>query len=211
MNGIYIHQYPWLNGNEELLKSLLDAILAHSLETMADCVKLHQILVKEGGEATYGDADSTIKVLSDATLAEINSGHCYPKVTHGLWHRNHCGSFDHLFLWSDDGKAINSSLNRFLLQHPENHEEIGRLSKARRACFHIREWDSDHDDGEKDFKPMMCYGDCRDIGNILSLKFQHGEWETDLLPNISGHDPHLYIQIALSEHEQDEEVTNVEQ
>lgn len=206
MNGIYIHQYPWLNGNKDLLKSLWDAILAHSLETLADCVKLHSILVKEGGEATYGDADSTIEVLSDATLAEINSGYCHPKVTHGLWHRNHCGSFDHLFLWSDDKEKSERAFNEILLRCPNDIKIHDYYRNARLACFHIREWNSDHDDGKKDFKPMMRYGDCRDEGYNFTITLKQGEWWTDCLPNIAQFDPHFYIQNALSEHEQDEEV-----
>lgn len=208
MSKLFIHNYPWLAGNQDLLDSLETAILAHGAEVLADCIKLHAFLVAEGGKADYGDCDSTFQILNDQQLAGINSSYCHPKITHAMWHRNHCGDLSHLFAWADNGEEVDNKSATFLLEHPSDSRTYDYLRKSRKAVFHIREWNSVGEDGRsKDFKKMMRYGDGRDEDFYFTMVYDGWEfkWEVELIPNFDTRDPHFYIQNALCQHEQDEE------
>lgn len=148
MSKLFIHNYPWLAGNQDLLASLETAILAHGAEVLADCIKLHAFLVGEGGEASYGDCDSTFRILSEEQLKEINSGYCHPKITHGMWHQNHCGDWSHLFCWSDDKEVVERKVQKALLTSPEQTSFHQYLIGSRRAVFHISMWNSVGEEGD---------------------------------------------------------------
>lgn len=206
MSKLFIHNYPWLAGNQDLLASLETAILAHGAEVLADCIKLHAFLVGEGGEASYGDCDSTFRILSAEQLKEINSGYCHPKITYGMWHQNHCGDWSHLFCWSDDKEAVERQVQKALLTDPEQTSFHQYLINSRRAVFHIRMWNSVGEEGDKDFREMTRYGDGRDKDHYFAMKFEYGEWGIEQIPNLDFQDPHFYVQNALCQHEQDEVV-----